>query len=214
MQAAVQNTGTLSALQKTAVRSTMRQLAQAIAYTHQHGVTHRDIKPENVLLQDNGNIALCDFGISKDIISGAYESTVHLAAPAGTIAYCAPEAGDTVCVVLQFLLMLFLSKAAMQPVCTKPACFFCIVSAKRLLLNNLLRFCMYLLLTTRISFAVQLASSDLMHLARRLLSVMARIVWKLGGEQMGTDCKAMSLQVMTAGESAQLQTCGPMASCC
>ena len=214
MQAAVQNTGTLSALQKTAVRSTMRQLAQAIAYTHQHGVTHRDIKPENVLLQDNGNIALCDFGISKDIISGAYESTVHLAAPAGTIAYCAPEAGDTVCVVLRFLLMLCLSKGTMQPVCTKPAWFlYCV--CKMITCNNLLRFCMYILRTTRISFAVQLASSDLMHLARRLLSVMARIVWKLGGEQMGTDCMAMSLQVMTAGESAQLQwTCGPMASCC
>lgn len=93
MQKAVQDTGTLSALQKTAVRSTMRQLAQAIAYTHQNGVTHRDIKPENVLLQDSGNIALCDFGISKDIISGAYESTLHLAA-AGTLAYCAPEAGQ------------------------------------------------------------------------------------------------------------------------
>ena len=97
MQAAVQDTGTLSAMQKTTVRSTMRQLAQAIAYTHQHGVTHRDIKPENVLLQDNGNIALCDFGISNDIINGAYESTVHLAAPAGTIAYCAPEAGSHSC---------------------------------------------------------------------------------------------------------------------
>ena len=97
MQAAVQNTGTLSAMQKTTVRSTMRQLAQAIAYTHQHGVAHRDIKPENVLLQDNGNIALCDFGISKDIINGAYESTVHLAAPAGTLAYCAPEAGSHPC---------------------------------------------------------------------------------------------------------------------
>ena len=70
----------------------MRQLAQVLAFTHQQGITHRDIKPENVLLQDNGNIALCDFGISKDIISGAYESTLNLSA-AGTLAYCAPEAG-------------------------------------------------------------------------------------------------------------------------
>ncbi len=70
----------------------MRQLAQVMAFTHQQGITHRDIKPENVLLQDNGNIALCDFGISKDIISGAYESTLNLSA-AGPLAYCAPEAG-------------------------------------------------------------------------------------------------------------------------
>ena len=73
----------------------MRQLAQAIAFIHQQGIAHRDIKPENVLLQANGNIALCDFGISKDIISNAYESTVSLTVAAGTYAYCAPEAGKT-----------------------------------------------------------------------------------------------------------------------
>ena len=71
----------------------MRQLAQAISYTHQQGIVHRDVKPENVLLQDNGNIALCDFGISKDIISNKYESTMVLSA-VGTAAYCAPEAGE------------------------------------------------------------------------------------------------------------------------
>ena len=76
------------------MRTTMRQVAQAISYTHQQGIVHRDIKPENVLLQDSGNIALCDFGISKDIISNKYESTMMLSA-AGTAAYCAPEAGDT-----------------------------------------------------------------------------------------------------------------------
>ena len=87
-----QSSGTLQALEKAAVRATMRQLAQVLAFTHQQGITHRDVKPENVLLQDNGNIALCDFGISKDVISGAYESTLNLSA-AGTLAYCAPEAG-------------------------------------------------------------------------------------------------------------------------
>lgn len=70
----------------------MRQVAQAISFIHQQGIVHRDIKPENVLLQDNGNIALCDFGISKDIISNKYESTMVMSA-VGTTAYCAPEAG-------------------------------------------------------------------------------------------------------------------------
>ena len=81
-------------MEKAAVRTTMRQVAQAISYTHQQGIVHRDIKPENVLLQDNGNIALCDFGISKDIISSKYESTMALT-PVGTAAYCAPEAGTS-----------------------------------------------------------------------------------------------------------------------
>lgn len=94
MQAVRHNAGTLHPLEKASVRSTIRQLAQVMAFTHQQGITHRDIKPENVLLQDNGNIALCDFGISKDIISGAYESTMNLSA-AGTLAYCAPEAGKS-----------------------------------------------------------------------------------------------------------------------
>ena len=67
--------GTLSPLEKAAVRTTVRQVAQAISYTHQQGIVHHDIKPENVLLQDSGNIALCDFGISKDVISNKYEST-------------------------------------------------------------------------------------------------------------------------------------------
>ncbi len=89
-----QTNGTLSPLEKAAVRTTMRQVAQAISYTHQQGIVHRDIKPENVLLQDNGNIALYDFGISKDIFSNKYESTMMLSA-VGTAAYCAPEAGDT-----------------------------------------------------------------------------------------------------------------------
>ncbi|KAL3141874.1 Cyclin-dependent kinase 2 [Trebouxia sp. C0010 RCD-2024] len=70
-EAVRQNSGTLRPLEKAAVRYTMRQLAQALAFTHQQGITHRDVKPENVLQQDKGNIALCDFGISKDIISGA-----------------------------------------------------------------------------------------------------------------------------------------------
>ena len=82
-----QTNGTLSPLEKAAVRTTMRQVAQAISYTHQQGIVHRDIKPENVLLQDNGNIALYDFGISKDIFSNKYESTMMLSA-VGCRAYC------------------------------------------------------------------------------------------------------------------------------
>ena len=100
IQAARQLNGTLSWLEKASVRSTMRQLAQAIAYSHQQGIIHRDIKPENCLLQDNGNVALCDFGISKDIIGSAYESTMSLTA-VGTAAYAAPEAGMIVVISAQ-----------------------------------------------------------------------------------------------------------------
>ncbi len=119
-----QTNGTLSPLEKAAVRTTMRQVAQAISYTHQQGIVHRDIKPENVLLQDNGNIALCDFGISKDIISSKYESTMVLSA-AGTAAYCAPEAGD-ISEPIHCLCLQKPKRVTNKHMCAKSICLLCL----------------------------------------------------------------------------------------
>lgn len=108
---------------KLEVRNKMRQVAQALAFTHQKGIVHRDVKPENILLQDNGHIALCDFGISKDTVHSLYESTVDLTA-AGTLGYSAPEAGMVLGIhatSLQVELMLY--------------SFFCMSTAVQLLLH-------------------------------------------------------------------------------
>jgi serine/threonine-protein kinase len=78
-----------------AVRLT-RELADALAYAHGHGVVHRDLKPENVLLS-GGHAVVADFGIAK-ALAATVQSSVSPSASftatgvaIGTPAYMAPE---------------------------------------------------------------------------------------------------------------------------
>jgi WD40 repeat protein/serine/threonine protein kinase len=65
------------------------QIASALNAAHQQGVVHRDLKPANILLDEDGNAYLSDFGIAKAI--GDQAGLTATGAILGTPAYITPE---------------------------------------------------------------------------------------------------------------------------
>lgn len=67
----------------------MAKIARAVHHAHERGVLHRDLKPGNILLDENGEPHLIDFGLAKCLEqdSGLTQTGAFL----GTPAYASPE---------------------------------------------------------------------------------------------------------------------------
>jgi eukaryotic-like serine/threonine-protein kinase len=69
-------------------------VAAALGYAHKHGVIHRDVKPGNVLITDEGQVKVTDFGIARAI--NTEESLTQTGAVMGTATYFSPEQAEGV----------------------------------------------------------------------------------------------------------------------
>ncbi|GAB4843295.1 CBL-interacting serine/threonine-protein kinase 7 [Ancistrocladus abbreviatus] len=71
-------------------RRYFHQLVSALHYCHQNGVAHRDMKPQNILLDQEGNLKISDFGLSA-VVDHEIRNGPILQTACGTPAFAAPE---------------------------------------------------------------------------------------------------------------------------
>lgn len=81
----LQRTGKLAPAEAV---SLVLQIADGLSAAHRHGLVHRDVKPGNILLDADGQAALADFGLAREVRRPPSAITQQ---PWGTPEYMAPE---------------------------------------------------------------------------------------------------------------------------
>lgn len=88
-----------------------QQMICAVEYCHRHKIVHRDLKPENLLLDENLNVKIADFGLSNIMTDGNFLKTScgspNYAAPEviGGKLYAGPEVDVWSCGVILYVLL-------------------------------------------------------------------------------------------------------------
>jgi MAP/microtubule affinity-regulating kinase len=80
-----------------------RQVVYGLAHIHSRNVVHRDIKLDNILLDSDGGVKICDFGVSKVI-----DKHKIINDQCGTPAYIAPEIISKEVIIFPYILKTFL----------------------------------------------------------------------------------------------------------
>jgi tetratricopeptide (TPR) repeat protein/TolB-like protein len=85
-------------MEASAVIPIARQVAEALADAHDHGIVHRDVKPGNVMLTERGLVKVLDFGLAhfappagEDSATWSGAHGALAGALVGTLAYMSPE---------------------------------------------------------------------------------------------------------------------------
>ncbi|KAK0662519.1 kinase-like domain-containing protein [Cercophora samala] len=92
-------------------RRFFQQMLCAVEYCHRHKIVHRDLKPENLLLDENLNVKIADFGLSNIMTDGNFLKTScgspNYAAPEviGGKLYAGPEVDVWSCGVILYVLL-------------------------------------------------------------------------------------------------------------